>query len=79
MERQLRRAKRNGARIREIETTMLDMKHKEREMADTRVKDVEDWIRIVQTRTRLIEALRKVLDDAPGAREEAEQILEEVK
>jgi hypothetical protein len=76
--RAFRRVRKNSARIKELEGYELDMKTREREMADTRVKDIEDWIRIVQTRTRLKDVLRKVLDDIPGAKEEAEALLEEI-
>jgi hypothetical protein len=48
------------ARIRQVETYVSEVQKKEREMADTRVKDVEEWIRIVQSRTRAIKLLRGV-------------------
>jgi hypothetical protein len=63
-----------AARIRELEAHELDMKKREQKMADTRVKDVEDWIRIVQTRTRAIKLLRKFASDR-----EVAEFLEEIK
>jgi hypothetical protein len=57
--RMFRRARKNGARIRELETHNEAMMRGQQQASLTKVKDVEDWIRIVQTRTRAFELLRK--------------------
>ena len=63
MDRAFRRIRQGRARVRAAEEHEASMARREREMADTRVKDIEDWIRIVQTRTRAIELLRLYSDD----------------
>ena len=71
--RTFRRVRRGRARLKEMEERELDSKKREQEMADHRVEDVEDWIRIVQTRTRAIELLRKY-----GRGREVAEFLEEI-
>ena len=74
MERSFQRAKRGMARIREADAYVEGAQKREKEMASTRVKDIEDWIRIVQTRSRAIELLRRFEGDL-----EVAAFLEEVK
>lgn len=76
--RAFRRVRKNSARIKELEGHNEALMHGKEQAAKTAVKDIEDWIRIVQTRTQLKTVMRKVLDGVLGAREEAEMLLEEM-
>ena len=58
MDRRLRVAKRGAARLREADERILSAAKHEREKADTRVKDVEEYIWLITTRTRAIELLK---------------------
>lgn len=68
-----RRARKNSARIKELEEHNEAMIRSQQQAALTKVKDVEDWIKIVQTRTRALELLRKFAHN-----EEVAAFLEEV-
>jgi hypothetical protein len=74
VKRSFQRAKRGMARVREADQLVLESKQREQEMAKQRVRDVEDWIKIVSTRTRAIELLKKFSRDR-----EVAAFLEEVK
>jgi vacuolar-type H+-ATPase subunit E/Vma4 len=54
-----RRVRKNQARIKELEEHQEAMLRAQQQASLTKVKDVEDWIRIVQTRTRALELLQK--------------------
>ena len=58
--------KRANARAKE-ENFNERARKREVEMAEHRVQDIEDWIRLVQTRTRAIELLRRFTHDAEVA------------
>jgi len=58
--RAFRRVRKNGARIRELEAHNEALMGAKEQAAKTAVKDIEDWIFIVQTRTRAVEILRKL-------------------
>jgi len=57
--RAFRRVRKNSARIKELESHNEALMHGQQQAAATAVKDIEDWIFIVQTRTRALEILRK--------------------
>ncbi len=56
-ERSFRRVRKNRARIRELEEHNEAMIRGQQQASLTKVKDVEDWIWLVQTRTRALELL----------------------
>jgi hypothetical protein len=60
-ERAFKRARKNSARIKELEGYNEALIRGREQAAKTAVKDIEDWIFIVQSRTRAIDILRKVL------------------
>jgi hypothetical protein len=72
--RSYKRARKSNARIKELEEHQEAMLRAQQQASLTKVKDVEDWIRIVQTRTRAIELLRKFESDR-----EVAEFLEEIK
>jgi hypothetical protein len=77
--RSFRRVRKNSARIHELEAHNEALMRGKEQAAITAVKDIEDWIFIVQTRTLAFEMLRRIADGEKIGSDELNALLDNVK